>query len=257
MVIQQISCLLSRQSKQNTARRWSFSWWKCFDCSPKCCKATVQQCLCPQPPSPTPFALPHPLLLLFYPSFPLSADHGKLISICFTVIWHNSSIAAAVPARWARLPPAPAAHRLPAGSRHREPWLSTLLAGGFPTASSKRTLDCATTKVLYAPHPPLEPVVVFFLHIQLPLKCMLDCGVTLLSPPSRIALQREGANTAASVQASDTANVCSFKSKCNQGWLMEMQSGIDLALMGLQPTGLRGSELCLEGSMYHWWTATW
>lgn len=33
-----------------------------------------------------------------------SVDHGKLISICFTVISHNSSIAAAVPAHWARLP---------------------------------------------------------------------------------------------------------------------------------------------------------
>lgn len=159
MVMQQISCLLSRQSKQGDDLSLGEN---ALTALPNVVKPLYSSVSAHNHPPPPQFAITLPLLLLFYPSFPLSADHGKLISICFTVIWHNSSIAAAVPARWARLPPVPAAHRLPAGSRHREPWLSTLLAGGFPTASSKKTLDCATTKVLYAPHPPLEPVVVFF-----------------------------------------------------------------------------------------------
>lgn len=208
----------------------------------QCCKAAVQQCLCLQPPSPfaapPPFSPSHPpppLISLFSPS----ADHGKLISICFTVIWHNSSIAAAVPAHWARLPQAPAAHRLPAGSRQREPWLATLLAGGFPTAASKKTLHCATTKVLYASHPPLEPVVVFFTHsAAFEVHVRLWCHAALSAVMDGFC--RERGSTAPSAHSTSAANVCSFKSKCNQGWLMEMQSGIDLALMGLQPTGLRG-----------------
>lgn len=158
--------------------------------------------------------------------------------------------------------PAASASSSPSASRQPAPRALALHASswGFSDCFVQKKLSTVLLQKCYMPLILLWSLLsffFFFLHIQLPLKCMLDCGVTLLSPPSRRALRREGANTVASVQASSTANVCSSKSKCNQGWLMEMQSGIDLALMGLQPTGLKGSELRLEGSMYHWWTATW
>lgn len=95
-------------------------------------------------------------------SIPLfsSVDHGKLISICFTVISHNSSIAAAVPAYWARLPQrqlslSASRHRLAALALHT---LHGLV--GFSVCCIQ-TLNSAATKVL-CPHPAPEYVVIFY-----------------------------------------------------------------------------------------------
>lgn len=76
-----------------------------------------------------------PLCPLASASIPLfsSADHGRLISICFAVISHNSSIAVVVPAYRAGLPPAPAPFSLPAGAGSRlwSPRTPTVLVEGF------------------------------------------------------------------------------------------------------------------------------
>lgn len=81
----------------------------------------------------------HPSLPIPIPFFS-SVDHGRLISICFTVISHNSSVAAAVPAYWARLPQrqlslSASRHRLAALALEHTPRFS----GGFPSTASKRS----------------------------------------------------------------------------------------------------------------------
>lgn len=97
-----------------------------------------------------------------------SVDHGRLISICFAVISHNSSIAAVVPAYWARLPPAPALFSLPAGTGSQL-WSRTLhgLVEGFSVScvqtlgSAAATLcpsHCAACYVL------LQSVLAFYTH---------------------------------------------------------------------------------------------
>lgn len=199
----------------------------------------------PVRPPPPP---PPPILSLFSPLCRSWQANLNLFHCDMTQQLHCSSGASPLGA------PATSASSSPSASRQPAPRALALHASswGFSDCFVQKNSRLCYYKSVRCPSSSSGACCHFFLHIQLPLKCMLDCGVTLLSPPSRRALRREGANTAASAQASDTANVCSFKSKCNQGWLMEMQSGIDLALMGLQPTGLRGSELCLEGSMYHW-----
>lgn len=123
--------------------------------------------------------LPHPSLPL--PSlFSSSVDHGTLISICFTVISHNSSVAAEVPAFWARLPPmlAPALAVCQPGNRLAALWRSAHSVGlvGF-SVGSVQTLRCyksASQSLRRSPCPP-SPSRGFchFLHIPFALKLML------------------------------------------------------------------------------------
>lgn len=112
--------------------------------------------------SPTLSLFPSPLRASS--SIPLfsSVDHGKLISICFAVISHNSSIAAAAPAYWARLPQCQLSLLLPA-SRHRLTALALHTLHGLAgfSVSCIQALSSAATKVL-CPHPPPECVVICF-----------------------------------------------------------------------------------------------
>lgn len=100
-----------------------------------------------------------------------SVDHGKLISICFTVISHNSSIAAAVPAHWARLPRRQLS--LSASRRRLAALALHTLHGlvGFSVCCIQ-TLNTAATKEL-CPHPPPEYVVIFytFFEVHVTLRC--------------------------------------------------------------------------------------
>lgn len=94
-----------------------------------------------------------------------SVDHGKLISICFTVISHKSSTAAAVPAYWARLLRCQLSLSCqPALARHA-------LVGFFHGLHPNSHLCCCERVFqppccLLCPYPPLECVIFHTLSLS-------------------------------------------------------------------------------------------
>lgn len=114
-----------------------------------------------------PLQLPFPLSIASS-SMGLSppVDRGKLISICFTVISHKSSTAAAVPAYWARLLRCQLSLSCqPALARHA-------LVGFFSHRLHPNSQLCCCERVfqppccLLCPYPPLERVIFHTLSLS-------------------------------------------------------------------------------------------
>lgn len=106
-------------------------------------------------------------------------DHGRLISICFTVISHNSSIAGCSDASLGLACPSASSHCLPAGIGSQLSLVThSTVYWGFPLAASKRSALllrclCSVSQLLCCFSQSSSRVFCHFLHILSSLKCIL------------------------------------------------------------------------------------
>lgn len=132
-------------------------------------KATLQLYLHPSLPIPIP---------LFSP-----VDHGRLISICFTVISHSSSGAAALPAYWACLPRrqlslSASRRRLAALALQHAPRFSGVFHQVHPNAGLCCCDSVSPDAVLLVAF--FSTALCWFMPILFPVKCILHWCVELL-----------------------------------------------------------------------------
>lgn len=148
------------------------------------------------------------LKLYLHPSLPIpillfsSVDHGRLISICFTVISHNGSIAAAVPAyhlpRCQPLLPASRLRLAALACKHTHQF-----SGVFRQLHPECTHQCCPS-CSAARH-----FLCWFLHISFPFKCTLQWCIEL-------HLHMTGRSDEEAFEHANDTSVNLTKAKCNQ-----------------------------------------